>query len=170
MKQRIFFSSLFVILCLCSFAQTQPFTNIYAYSQATLSGTKPQTTSGENGDKVTLASRENLTYYIYAEYPSKENFTVTTLWIKGKPYEVKTNISKTPIETIGNNSKKIILVPLTINEVMLLTPGPQVNMKPGCRLRKMLKKAELVIVYRFNNKKKYYSVSKIKELEIVPGV
>jgi hypothetical protein len=171
MKQRIFFSGLLVIICLFSFAQKEPFTNVYAYSQATLSGTKPKTTSGENGNQVILASRENINYYFYAEYPSKENFTVVTLWIKGKPYELKTDIiSKTPIETIGNNSKKITLVPLTTNEVLLLTPGSQVNMKPRCRLRKMLKKAELVIVYSYNDKKRYYSVSKIKELEIVPGI
>ena len=171
MKQRIFFSGLFVILCLFSFAQKQPFTNVYAYSQATLSGTKPQTTSAENGNQVTLASRENVNYYFYAEYPVQEKFTVTTLWIKGKPYEVKSdNISKTPIETTGNSSKKITLVPLTTNNVLLLSPGSQLSMKPRCRLRKMLRRAEFVIVYSYNDKKRYYSVSKIKELEIVPGI
>ncbi len=171
MKQRISFTVLFLALCSSSFAQKQLFLNVYAYSQATLSGTRPQTTSGENGGQVTLASRENVNYYFYAEYPTKENFTVTTLWIKGKPYEVKTDsISKTPIETTGNNSNKITLVPFTTNNVLLLSPGTQVNKKPRCRLRKMLKKAELIIVYSYNDKKRYYSVTKIKELEVVPGI
>ena len=159
------------MLCLFSFTREQPFINVYAYAQATLSGKRPQTISGENGEQITLTARENLTYFIYAEYPTQEKFTVNTLWIKGKPYKVKTDsIQKTPIEIKGNDSKKITLVPLTANNILSLSPGSQLSIKPRCRLRKMLKKADLVIAYTYNGKTRYYAVAKIKELEVVPAV
>ena len=171
MKQRILFTGLFLMLCLFSFTREQPFINVYAYSQATLGGKKPQTSFGENGELITPKARENVNYHIYAEYLSQEKFTVSALWIKGKPYKVKADsILKTPIETRGNDSKKITLVPLTTNNILLLSPGSQLSIKPRCRLRKILKKAELVIAYSYNGKTRYYAVAKIKELEVVPAV
>lgn len=171
MKQKILFTGFFLTTMIFSVAQKHPLINVYAYAQATLSGTKPRTSSGENGNQITLASRENVNYFFYAEHSAQEKFSVTSLWIKGTAYGAKADsILKTPIEITGNDFKKITLVPATVNNVLILSPGSQVNLKRGCRLRKMLKKADLVITYIYNGKTRYYAVSKIKDLEVVPGI
>jgi len=177
MKQRTLFTCLLLVLSLFSFTQTSPFLKVYAYAQPSLSNIKPQTTTAENGNQLTKASRENVNYYFYVEYRRKEKFTVTALWVKGKPYQLKADsIQQTPIEMaagngeMGKNSKKITLVPVTSNKVLLLSPGLKLNSRPTASLKKIVAKAELVITYRWKGKTLYYPVSKIKLLEVIAGV
>ena len=178
MKQRILLTYLLLeSCCLFSFAQTSPFIKVYAYSQASPNNIKPQTTTAENGNQITIAHGGKVNYYFYIEYKRQEKFTITNLWINGKPYRLKADsIRQTPIEMsagngeIGNNSRKIILVPATSNKVLLLSPGSFLKINPSSWLKKMLVKADLVIAYRWKGKIWYYPVPKIKMLEVVAGV
>ena len=168
MKYKIIFTGIFLMLSLLTFSQTSPLIKVYAYAQSTLPGIKPGVSTNE---KLRQPARENVNYYFYAEYLNNENFTAITLWVKGNPYLVKTDsIKHSPVETTGNDSKKITLVPVTSNKLLLLQPGSILNSKPTASLQKMMKKAELVITYRWKGKIKYYPVYKIKMLEVVAGV
>lgn len=176
MKQKIFFSIVFLAFSLIVVGQKLPVIKVYAYSQVTLKGAKPGGVIEEGGAEVKQSSAQNINYYFYIEYRSKEKFSVSALWINGKSYQIKTDtIRQTPVE--GNAAdatgmgKRSVLVPATKNKVLLIIPGAELsNSIKSSSLKKQFVKGELLIVYKWKGKTYYYTIPKIKVLEPVAGV
>jgi hypothetical protein len=176
MKQKLFFSFILLAFTSAAIGQKLPVIKVYAYSQATLKGAKPGGVVEEGGNEVKQSSTQNINYYFYIEYRAKEKFSVSSLWINGKSYQVKTDtIRQTPVE--GNaadaslSSKRKILVPATKNKVLLIIPGTELsNSTKSSSLKKQLLKGELLIIYKWKGKTYYHTVPKIKVLEPVAAV
>jgi len=154
--------------------QKQPIIKVYAYSQTTLKGAKPGGVVEEGGTEIKTLPAKNINYYFYIEYRPKEKFSITTLWISGKPFRAKVDsIQKTPVEIISEGeSKKLMLVPATKNKVLLLIPTAEKNnpRKFSASLKTLVSKNELVIVYRWKSKIYYYTIPKIKILKPVSAI
>jgi hypothetical protein len=174
MKQKLFLSIILLVFSAVVIGQKQPVIKVYAYSQAVLKGAAPGTIVEEGGTEIKQSSVQKTNYYFYIEYTLKAKFSVSALWINGKPFQSNVDsVRQTPVEmNAPGNGKKNLLVPATKNKVLLLVPGAQLtnNTKPSSSLKKQLLKGELVIVYKWKDKTYYYTVPKIKVLEPAAGV
>jgi hypothetical protein len=177
MKQKWFLYLLVQGICLTGSAQSKPFVNVYAYSQVVSAGVNPGGVVQEGGTEIKVSATEKINYYFYAEYPPKEKLSVSIIYIKGKPYRVKTakNI-ETPVrgaaEDLSTGSNKMVLVPETSNKVILLLPALALNAnkKHPAWLKDLLAKNEVVIACVWKGKTWYFGVPKIKMLPNVQAV
>ncbi len=152
-----------------SYAQVKPGeVKAYAYSQATLSGKKPSNIVDENGKEMTQKIKSSLNYLFYLEFDKELSITPAAIWFKGNSYSAKANqVENTPVEmtdlNIPGQPKKTILVPGTTGNVLFIQPdySKMLKYKPGCSLRKLLKKSEVVFEYTLNGKRHYKAVEKI---------
>jgi hypothetical protein len=162
----------FLFIAICGWTQSAAVINVYAYSQSVTPGTIPTVLIGEDGKQEEVKPVERVNYLLYAVQSRKTSVTFTTVWIKGKAYPVTTDsVSPTPlqIDVPGKETYKetITLVPATKHKVWAINPGTQLSVSPvaSATLKKLIKKSELVLVYKWKGKLYYYSVGKINKLQ-----
>jgi hypothetical protein len=165
-KKLLVFISLFLSLNLFS----QPTIKVFAFEQENLPGTKPAGVTDENGNSVRKAAAKK-NYFIFLSFNKSYSIAPTQIFIKGKPFTIKTTmVKKTPVEYINNNipakPEKITLVPATNNKVLELqlneTPS---GIKQTASIQKLADKNDVVIVYLWKKKKYFLALKKIKILE-----
>ena len=177
MKERIVLFFLLCVIAATGHAQSLPFVNMYAYSQAILGGANPQVEIEEGGKEIKEQRTAKLNYYFYAEYLPGTKFTITSIWIKGQRFAATVDtIRQTPVKMdatdLGVSSQKKVLVPSTLNKVLRLIPKGllKAGNKRANWLQKMLAENELVVACTWKGKIWYYSVSKIKLLDTIAAV
>ncbi len=172
MKGKIIFTLLAISTGIFAAAQKFPIVKVYAYSQVVLPGARKTNAIDENGNVITRPTIKKVNYYFYAELKKRKTIKVVAIWLQGKKYNARINIvSKTPVEIATGDafsqSKKIILSPASGNLFLLITPGEAVvpELKTSGALQKMINNSELVVVYQWKGKLKYFTVKKINEIE-----
>lgn len=142
---------------------------VYAYKQASIPGNiigpGDDDIVEKNGTKQ-REKKQNFNYWFYLSIPRKENVNITGLWIDGKQYEIKSeSISNLPVKKIVNTGLEkndtTIMVPVTINKIVLVYPGAAKSV--GSKL-KLAGTNELVIRYTWKGNIRYATIRKIKEL------
>jgi hypothetical protein len=139
---------------------------IYGYKQVMISGVQP--VLKENGTE----KRTKFNYLIYFSVPKSGTTNITSVWISGKNYNLRTEpVITLPVykiynsETTGNDSLK--LVPFTKNKVLLIIPRREDTNTPAISnyLTGLVNNYELVISYTWKGKKYYSVLKKITELK-----
>ena len=153
-------------------AQKSPLINLYAFSQQVLPGIRSGTILQENGNTIKNTPIKKINYFFYAELDKSSNIEITTIWINGKEYAAKTEIiSKTPVEItindVASKPEKMILVPASVNKVVLIIPGEasKNSKKLTYKLKKLISSSELVVACRWEGKIYYTMAQKIKSLK-----
>jgi hypothetical protein len=148
-------------------SQTTAISHVYAYAQSVTPGTAPSVLIGENGKEEAVKPVERTNYLLDAVQPGAANISFVTVWIKGAAYPVKADsVSTTPLQLNVGGEKTITLVPKTKHKVWVITPGSMLAApaRPSATLQKLIKKSELVLVYKWKGKLYYYAARKINKL------
>lgn len=175
MKQ---FFAILVLLLTIQFvsAQRTAIVKTFAFAQSVTPGARPQTGVEENGTEVKVPVKERLSYFMYAEQLRSTDIRMVSVWIKGKSYSVKADtVAKSPVEMVageGTETQNLTLVPATRNKLWILTPGQAIQKPatPSTTLRNLIRKNEMVLVYRWKGKLWYSTVKKITALPPVLAV
>ena len=163
MKQ-FYFLLIAINFSVFSFAQTEGASKIYGYKQKLMPG---MVRVDANGREVPRQPHYN--YFIYLASTNK--VTPVEIWINGEAYSPIVNaVSSTPVEytnpTSGDN-KAIELVPKTTRKVLQVGPSLNKMQKPTQKGKSLSKKNELVIIYKWNGRWFYKTLTQLNELDAV---
>jgi hypothetical protein len=120
----------------------------------------------ENGNSLQKKSVAITQYIIYVAHSYKEPLQLKMVWINGAWYRLqKTILVTTPV--VSEEPETITLIPATHRKVIRTEPGDSLTVKQKTfpALRKMMKRAGLIMVYAHNGKTYYVQSKKIRELE-----
>jgi hypothetical protein len=165
------FSAILLLVAIKAWSQTTALTNVYAYSQPVIPGTMPSVLIGENGKQEEVKPAERVNYLLYAVQRRSTSISFITVWINGKAYPIKADsVSVIPLQmdVPGKETYKetVTLVPETKHKVWVISPGSMIAApaRPSATLQKLIKKSELVVVYKWKGKLYYHAVRKINKL------
>lgn len=168
-KWFIFLAALSVSIL--SIAQSKsPIVNGYAYQRASLPGTIPRGVTNEDGSQADRPIKPMITHFVYLEIKTSQNIKPTTIWIRGKNYNLETEkITTVPLvldrQGIGDKTLSDTLVKKTANNVFRIYPKGTLVTKASSTISKKINKQNIVIEYYWKSKKYYYTIRAIKNLQ-----
>ena len=164
---------IFIFFCfvLNAYAQ-QPVIKVFAFEQQSYPGTVPARTKDENGNSIKKdADKKN--YFLFLSFKKTYSITPDQVYIKGQEYQIQ-NIGtrKTPVEYAANsipgNPQKQVLIPKTSNKVIEIQPGEMLQQEQmAANVQHLVNENEIVIRYKWNNKKYFVTEKKLKKIEPV---
>ena len=141
-------------------AAAQNGVQLYGFQREIQFGIVPRATD-ENTGKPIPARDAAIEYLIYISAPSGQKLVPVEIWIKGRPFNVKSErISKTPVAEPSGK----VLVPAYNGNIWKLIPGTE---RKGTRFtlaKEKSKKNEAVLVYSLNGRHFSATLAKIGHL------
>ena len=164
---------IFIFFCfaLNAYAQ-QPVIKVFAFEQQSYPGAKPANAKDENGNSIKKAA-DKTNYFLFMSFKKTYSITPDQIYIKGHAYQIQTTATrKTPVEyainSVPGNPQKQVLVPKTGNKVIeiRLAEMPQQKQK-AANVQQLVSENDIVIRYKWNNKKYFIAEKKLKKIEPV---
>lgn len=170
---KIFFTSM-CILC-CSLAANGQVLKLYGYSQPVIGGAFEEKTNAQAnaGNETVSTATEAMRFYVFADVKKGSFITFTSIWIKGKPYQFKSNRIHTFPFVV---STAIAGAPLQADTLITKTTGTVfqfINLTPHAEdyknkpAAKLIASNDLVIFYTINRKRKMATLTHLKNISPV---
>lgn len=151
----------------------QPVIKVFAFEQENYPGTVPANTKDENGNSVKKAA-DRMNYFLFLSFRNTYSITPVEVYIRGQAYQIQSIDSpKTPVEytvsSVSANPEKKVLVPKTTNKVIEIKIAATKSQqeKKTTNLQKLITANDIVIGYKWNNKKYFATEKKLKRMEPV---
>lgn len=146
-----------------------PYIKIYAYQQEAYAGVV-QPIAKVNDTVVTTTQSPLIHYLIYIEKKNGDTFHFNKIWIRNKCYSIMPEKIGTPViqqknVVIVNQPSADTLVKETNNPVYQLHIGKEKKEKLPGKLKSIIQKNELLLIYTSIRKVYYKTVPEIKIIE-----
>jgi len=163
---------IFFSIALNAYAQ-QPVIKVFAFEQENYPGTKPSAgTKDENGNPIKKAA-DSKNYFIFLSFKKTYSVTPIQVFIHGQAFKIENVITRqTPVEytvnSIPGKPGKKILVPKTSNKVVEIQLSEiSLQEKKTAYVQQLASTNDVVITYKWNNKKYFAKEKKMQKMEPV---
>lgn len=144
-----------------------PVAKAYAYSQKEISGINRKVMDKDG--KIIRGKNTATHYYLYLECYAGKEVVVDNVWISGQVYKVDVKKTESPVAVSAGikgvkKDQSEILVPQTNNNVMVVLPKDEDEVKPDKKISRLIKNNAVLFAYSCNGKKYYLAVKSFKEI------